>query len=607
MTTNTGTIQFGTPTGTDQTYEILTASLSSDLNITATGKLTLKAPENINIDGSINLYDGSQKYGTFTSDSNGDLTIQSGSGITENINLNASQHINIGLYTTTSTTTYCYLAQDTNLINGLNGVSINSYDSIDGTNNTNSNVTINAGSTGGNIYLNGNGTVNLLNGTTQYGTFTSNTLAGTGTTSDLSITSGNTSDNSGNIFLNALKKGAGDIAIGIGIGTIGNNLGIFIDDTGLLHLESKNGYKISTGSSVELQSTNSNVTIDASTNITLATGDDGIIFRGNNNGGTVGSFTYFASNFYINADNNLFLNTGPTTNGLTTSINLQNDGTTFGKFTGSSTSMTLYASGELTLNVTGNNGSEHINFALNGNTYCYLAEVTDVNGNQTGASINAYSTTSGYSNMSISTYGNGGNIYLDASGGSINLYDGPTQYGKFTGDDNNNLTIKPGSGNTVKIDGNITTTGSISSGGDISANTGSIGGSSIVTQNTLVNTLSNFTHPISASSLKIDNVPLYTNFTYVGITIGQHISIQPGTYLGCVYCTDLNPSSSNVSGATILFYNNNGICYGFGGSGNSVFFTNAGPGGNIGGGNILIMNRSGNSSGNTFNITFIVL
>jgi hypothetical protein len=440
MTTNTGTIQFGTSTGTDQTYEILTASSSSDLKITATGKLTLKAPENINIDGSINLYDGSQKYGTFTSDSNGDLTIQSGSGSTENINLNASQHINIGLNTTTSTTTYCYLAQDTNPINGLNGVSINSYDSIDGTNNPNSNVTINAGSTGGNIYLNGNGTVNLLNGTTQYGAFTSNTLAGSGTTSDLSITSGNTTDHSGNIFLNALKKsgtaGATDIAIGIGIGTQGNNLGIFIDDTGLLHLESKNGYKISGNDDVELQSTDDNVTIDASKNITLAPGDDGIIFRGNNNGGLVGSFTYNANNFYINADKNLYLNSS------TNSINLQNDGITFGSFT---------SEGSNNLKITPGSGNT-VN--IDGS----LSVTGSISGSISGSNI------TGNIDVGIS----------NISGNSISAI----------GDISTNGKISAGSASI--------SSGGLSVGGDISASTGSIDGSPIVTASSLSNTLGDY-------------------------------------------------------------------------------------------------------------------
>jgi hypothetical protein len=239
----------------------------------------------------------------------------------------------IYMYTGTGTNTGLILQQyraDTNPNNP-------SYGYFTGDNSNN--LTIKSGGNAVNI----DGSINLYDDSKKYGAFTSNTLDNSGTTSDLSITSGNTSDDSGNIFLNALKKGAGDIAIGIGIGTIGNNLGIFIDETGLLHLESKNGYKISTGSGVELESTDSSVTIDASTNIllnllnsqgsiTLAPGDDGIIFRGNNDGGLVGSFKYYANNFYINADNNLFLNTGPTTSS-TTSINLQNDGTTYATFT----------------------------------------------------------------------------------------------------------------------------------------------------------------------------------------------------------------------------------------------------------------------------------
>jgi hypothetical protein len=454
MTTNTGTIQFGTTTGTNETYEILTASSSSDLKITATGKLTLKAPENINIDGSLDVGTGSITGGSLSATG----SIQGASLDVTTGEIKSTGNLSISTVNTDTTIT---LTAQGNFSLGLGTIS--------GTNNIdiyqNNGIYIDASNEdlslhANNLYLNSStNSIKFQNAGTTFGTFTSKTLDNSGTTSDLSITSGNTSDNSGNIFLNALKKsgtaGAGDIAIGIGIGTIGNNLGIFIDDTGLLHLESKNGYKISTGGSVELESTNSNVTIDASTNIllnllnsqgsiTLAPGDDGIIVRGNNNGGTVGSFKYYASNFYINADNDLFLNTGSSK-----SIYLQNNGTQFGTFSGSS-------SGDLTINA-------------NLNMYLEPANAVYLNTNSSG---NA-----------------GSNVILENNG---------TQFGTFTVKGSNNLTIA-GTGGNVYIENNLTV-GSIG-GGTITAGGGTIGGSTIVTQNTLVTTLSNFTHPISASSI----------------------------------------------------------------------------------------------------------
>jgi hypothetical protein len=366
------------------------------LTLDASGDIILNSSTN-----SINLQNnGSTQYGSFSGDTSGNFTITSGtgedvtSGVAGNLTLDASGDI--------------ILNSSTNSINLQNdGTTFGTF-STPGSNN----LTI-AG-TGGNVYINGDlsvgsdgngtggssaiGSINLYDPSGQYGSFTGDT------SNNLIIQADGNGLDGGNLFLNAPNTIANESlttgSIGIGLGTMGNNLGLFVDKNGLLHIQSNNSYYIDGGS------------------ITLASD----------------------------------------------SISLTSSGTTtqYGSFTAGNTAIPGQGSNDLVINAGsgGNillNAGDHINIAYNDNTYCYLAEVTDANGNQTGASINAYSTTGAtYMNLSISTYGNGGNINLDASGGSINLLDGTTQYGSFSGDATGNFTIDAGSGGNVYIENNLT-------------------------------------------------------------------------------------------------------------------------------------------------------
>jgi hypothetical protein len=443
----------GNFTITSGTGEDVTSGVAGNLTLDASGDIILN---NAGTAGSINLQNSTGTYGSFSSDSNGDLTIQSGSGSTENINLNAGQHINIGLYTTTSTTTYCYLAQDTNPINGLNGVSINSYDSINGNLTTNSYVTINAGSTGGNINLNGNGTVNLLNGTTQYGSFTGDTSG------NFTITSGTGEDVTSGVAGNLTLDASGDIILN----SLANSINLQNDGTtfGTFSGDATGNLTISSGSSA------GNITLDASNiilNTNSITSDENIFFVADANSVVTTKFSignvpsanlslYCLENYSppytdpsnnvtlimdcpnflaLKCNNSIFLNPG------NSEIYLQNGGTTFGKFTGdvtgnlsintlnNDTTITLTAQGSFSLGLGTTSGTNNIDIGQNNGIYIDAAN----------------------ENLSL----NANNLYLNSGDTySISLQNGGITFGSFTGDASGNFNLTAGD-----VSGNLNLTG----------------------------------------------------------------------------------------------------------------------------------------------------
>jgi hypothetical protein len=459
------------------------------------------------------------------------------------------------------------------------------------TGDANGDLTIASGS-GGNITLDASGgSINLYDGSTQYGTFSSDS------NNNLTIQS----DASGSIILNALDS-SGNIATGVSIGSGGNNLELYYDnDNGFMNIQTANSLDISSSGSITLDAsdsiiyqvnsttygkftgdangdltiasgnTDSNIILDASNiilNTNSITSDENIFFVADANStsllptkfsiGNVPSSNlslycqYYPPNstatnatnatlimdcpnfLSLTCSNSIFLNSG------NNSINLQNDGTTYGTFYSD-------ASGDLNISPS---GSGNLNLELG--TSGWYVSLGDISNNtipnnipsNAKLSLNYTSSTMYISAPNDLFIESLGSVTLVAGDGIIDLYEGTTQYGSFSTSGSNNLTIDAGSGGTV-------TTSYVAPWNP--------GGKGIINQQALAGVSTNANYGITGGggngggviNTCLSNINIvYTNNNY---TTGDLITITNNNFSGLLMVSIFSVLNMGESSVYILF------------------------------------------------------
>ena len=503
---NIGSIQFGTNGGSSNlTYTISTASPDSNLSISAQENITLDASA-----GSINLQNSTGTYGSFSGNSTG-------------MALNASESI-----TLTS---------------------------------NNSDITLDAS---GSISLTSNGTVNLINDTTQYGIFTSGNVANISadpnlTDTDLVIQAGNAYSNiildASNIILSSSNNSInfqnsagtyvsfytaspGDVTInpinpsgGGNSGDVYINSGIIVGSNGIGGSPSSATGSISAGSINLYDSSMQYVSFsgDSTGNFTITSGTGEDVTSG------------VAGNLTLDASGDIILNS------LANSINLQNDGTTFGTFSGDATGNLTISSGSSAGNIT----LDASNIILNTNSITsdenifFVADANSVVttkfsiGNVPSANLSLYCLEN-YSPPYTDPSNNvtlimdcpnflalkcNNSIFLNPGNSEIYLQNGGTTFGKFTGDVTGNLSI-----NTLNNDTTITLTaqGSFSLGLGTTSGTNNI---DIGQNNGIYIDAANENLSLNANNLYLNSGDTYSiSLQNGGITFGSFTGDASGNF-----------------------------------------------------------------------------
>ena len=358
---------------------------------------------------------------------------------------------------------------------------------------------------------------------------------------------------SSNPNIGSIQFGTTGASGSFSINTAGPSSTLTVNATSNLNLDASNNVTIDANGTITLDASN-NVTLNSPGSITLAPGDNGIIFQGANGGGQVGSLTYSAGNFYITANANLILDS-PTE--IAGNLSVTNGGTiNGGAITGSSLSA----------------GSGTINGgAITGSS------LSAESGTITGGNLNAGGISAGSGTITLDA---SNNITLDASNnitlnspGSITLAPGDNGI-IFQGANGGGLvgSLTYSAGNFyITANATLILDSPTEIAGNLSANSGQIGGSNIVTQSTLngifqsssnqANGYTQITFPSGASQstttgvigtsftptmvfFSLDNTANHANITYA---IWFNISGQGFTISARTNANISNGGSSNIN------------------------------------------------------------